>query len=55
MAFYNHGGDIRGFTGVADVRLGNPLNLSEAEINDLVEFLGALEGAPVAAALVTAP
>jgi len=53
--FYNHGGDLTGFAGVKDVRLGRPLNLSEIEVEEVVSFLQTLNGAPLPAALSVAP
>jgi cytochrome c peroxidase len=45
VAFFNRGGDARGFSGVSELR---PLGLSSAEQADIVAFLRALDGAPVA-------
>ncbi|MFO0579415.1 MAG: cytochrome c peroxidase [Polyangia bacterium] len=50
ISFYNKGGDDSGFIGKKD-KLMKPLNLSDAEINDLVEFLKTLTGDPVPASL----
>jgi cytochrome c peroxidase len=51
VRFYNSGGGAPGtYPGVKDPMLV-PLNLSEREIADLVEFLRALTGEPVPAAL----
>jgi cytochrome c peroxidase len=46
VRFYNRGGDDGSFPGEKDARIV-PLNLREREIEDLVEFLGALTGEPV--------
>ena len=48
--FYNKGGDTTGFIGTKD-KLMKPLNLSAAEIQDLITFLGTLTGDPVPGAL----
>lgn len=45
--FYNDGGAMSGYKGVKDDIL-KPLNLTEGEKSDLVEFLKTLTGAPVA-------
>ncbi len=51
VRFYNRGGDAEGsFPGRKDERIV-PLNLSEGEIDDLVEFLRSLTGEPVPEAL----
>ena len=50
VRFYNRGGDDTGFPGTKDP-LMVPLNLTDREITDLVEFLRALTGEPVPAAL----
>lgn len=54
VEFYNDGGHPDGFVGVKDPLIV-PLNLSEAEIDDLVAFLGTLTGEPVPADLLAAP
>jgi cytochrome c peroxidase len=41
VAFFNRGGDVRGFSGVSELR---PLGLSSAEQADIVAFLRALDG-----------
>ena len=41
--------------GKEDVRLGSPLGLTETEIDEVVEFLKTLDGAPLPPALLTAP
>ena len=53
--FYNHGGDLTGFAGLRDVRLGKPLGLSEIEVEEVVEFLKSLTGAPLPADVTNAP
>lgn len=53
--FYNRGGDNTGFVGKEDVRLGPPLGLSETEIDEVIEFLKSLNGAPLAPILLTSP
>jgi cytochrome c peroxidase len=51
VTFYNAGGDATGFAGVKDAKM-KPLNLSDAEKADLVEFMQtALTGDPPPAAL----
>lgn len=50
LKFYNKGGDESGFVGVKD-KLMKPLNLSDAELDDLAAFLGTLTGDPVSAKL----
>ncbi len=50
LDFYNKGGDASGYIGTKD-KLMKPLNLSAAEIQDLIAFLGTLTGEPVPAAL----
>lgn len=52
--FYDEGGHTEGLIGVKDEVL-LPLNLSETEKSDLVEFLRSLTGAPVDAALLRDP
>ncbi|MEZ4450675.1 MAG: cytochrome c peroxidase [Nannocystaceae bacterium] len=49
--FYNNGGSDSGFQGVKDDRM-QPLNLSDGEKSDLVEFLKTLTGEPVPAELL---
>jgi len=44
---YNKGGATDGFPGMKDTAM-KPLNLTEAEIQDLVAFLRSLTGEPVA-------
>jgi cytochrome c peroxidase len=51
---YNQGGTTEGYPGVKD-DLIVPLNLSEGEIADLVEFLKSLTGKPVAEELTIDP
>lgn len=46
VRFYNQGGDTAGYAGARDPLI-QPLNLSEAEIDDLVAFLDSLTGDPV--------
>lgn len=53
--FYNRGGDNTGFVGREDVRLGPPLNLTEKEIDEVVEFLKTLDGAPLPASVTGPP
>ncbi|HEY5922085.1 MAG TPA: cytochrome c peroxidase [Kofleriaceae bacterium] len=50
VAFYNAGGHETGFPGTKDA-LMVPLNLTDQELGDLVEFLVALTGEPVHPAL----
>jgi cytochrome c peroxidase len=54
VEFYNAGGGTRDFAGTKD-NLMKPLNLSAAEITDLVAFLQTLTGEPVPAALLQVP
>jgi cytochrome c peroxidase len=51
VAFYNEGGDASGFAGTKDRRM-RPLNLTPGEIDDIVAFLEALTGDPIAPALL---
>ncbi len=48
--FYNKGGDESGFIGKKD-KLMKPLNLSAAEVQDLIAFLGTLTGEDIPAVL----
>lgn len=50
LVFYNKGGDDSGFVGAKDPQM-KPLNLSDAEMDDIVAFLGTLTGDPVPASL----
>jgi len=50
IEFYNEGGAETGYVGKKDARV-KPLNLTEAEIDDLVAFLESLTGEPVPADL----
>jgi cytochrome c peroxidase len=50
VALYNRGGDAMDYVGVRDPLIV-PLNLSDGDIADLVEFLKTLTGAPVGEAL----
>lgn len=54
VVFYNAGGGNAGFVGQKDP-LMTPLGLTPEEIDALVEFMKALDGAPLPAALVKAP
>jgi cytochrome c peroxidase len=54
VRFYDRGGDEDGFEGRRDPAIV-PLNLSEAEIADLVAFLEALTGEPLPAHLTDPP
>jgi cytochrome c peroxidase len=51
IEFYNQGGATSGYAGVRD-ELVQPLNLTEAEMDDLVAFLESLTGDPVPAELL---
>jgi cytochrome c peroxidase len=51
IELYNEGGKTHGFVGTKD-ELMKPLNLTEAEIDDLVAFLESLTGEPLPAALL---
>jgi cytochrome c peroxidase len=55
LDFYNRGGDNNAFDGKEDVRQGPPLALTETEIDEIIEFLKSLEGAPVPLSVATAP
>ncbi len=50
VVFYNKGGDDSGFVGVKDKQM-KPLNLTDAEMEDLVAFMKTLTGDPVPAEL----
>jgi cytochrome c peroxidase len=54
VRFYNEGGHVDGIVGTKS-ELMVPLNLSDAEIDDIVAFLGTLTGEPVPAALLARP
>ncbi|HNN92801.1 MAG TPA: cytochrome c peroxidase [Pseudomonadota bacterium] len=54
VQFYNMGGGSSDFAGTKDPLL-KPLNLSSAEIDDLVAFLESLTGDTIPAALLTPP
>ncbi len=54
VVFYRDGGGASGFSGTKDVAM-QPLLLSDRDVDDLVAFLESLGGAPLPAALVTAP
>jgi len=51
VTFYNEGGDKDGYAGTKD-ELMVPLNLTPAEIDDLVAFLETLTGDPIPASLL---
>lgn len=51
VKFYNDGGDEAGFLGVKDEEI-KKLNLTDAEMADLVEFLKTLTGVPIPAELM---
>jgi cytochrome c peroxidase len=51
VKFYNEGGDESGFLGVKDEEI-KKLNLTDAEVADLVEFLKTLTGTTIPAALM---
>ncbi len=46
VTFYNNGGDMTGFIGTRDMLI-TPLNLTDGEKSDLVEFLKTLTGDPI--------
>ena len=52
VAFFNKGGDGPGLTGMNELE---PLNLSDDEAQDLVNFLGTLSGPGPDASLLQAP
>ncbi len=54
VVFYNTAAGTDGFVGHRDARIA-PLGLSDAEINDLVEFLRALNGDPIPDELTVSP
>ena len=54
LVWYRAAAGTDGFVGDRDAHVA-PLLLDDAEVGDLVEFLGALEGVPLPAALVSAP
>lgn len=54
VEFYNVGGAESGFAGAKDP-LMKPLNLTEAEIDDIVAFLESLTGTPVPAEFLVDP
>lgn len=54
VRFYNEGGHTEGIVGTKS-ELMVPLGLSDAEIDDIVAFLGTLTGEPVPAALLAKP
>ncbi|HZX97839.1 MAG TPA: cytochrome c peroxidase [Myxococcales bacterium] len=54
VVFYRDGGGASGFSGTKDVTM-QPLVLSDADVDDMVAFLGSLSGAPLPAALTIAP
>ena len=54
VRFYNEGGHTDGIVGTKS-ELMVPLGLSDAEIDDIVAFLGTLTGEPVPAALLAKP
>jgi cytochrome c peroxidase len=54
VVFYRNGGEPSGFDGTKDPAM-RPLNLNEQEIDDLVEFLESLDGAPLPQELVVSP
>jgi cytochrome c peroxidase len=54
VIFYRDGGGASGFAGTKDIAM-QPLLLSDRDVDDLVAFLESLSGAPLPAALVTAP
>lgn len=54
VLFYRDGGHDSGFAGEKDEAMA-PLNLSDAEVDDLVAFLESLDGAPLPAEWVSRP
>ncbi len=54
VEFYNKGGEASGYVGTKDSSM-QPLGLTAAEVNDLVAFLQALDGATLPTALTTKP
>jgi cytochrome c peroxidase len=46
VEFYNRGGDASGFVGKKD-ELMKPLNLTDAEVDDIIAFLKTLTGEPI--------
>lgn len=54
VLFYRDGGGGSGFSGTKDVAM-QPLALSDRDVDDLVAFLESLSGAPLPAAVTSAP
>lgn len=54
IKFYAQGGGTTGYVGTKDDAIGK-IDLTDAEIDDLVEFLKSLDGAPLPASLTSKP